>query len=124
MKVKIFHNTRCSKSRKALDILRENGVEVEIIEYLKTPLDKKDIENILKKLDMNPIDIMRKGEDIFKKLELEKHINNKQLLINAMVKHPILIERPIVISGTQAIVGRPPELILEIIFSLMAEFLE
>ena len=66
MKVKIFHNTRCSKSRKALDILRENGVEVEIIEYLKTPLDKKDIENILKKLDMNPIDIMRKGEDIFK----------------------------------------------------------
>ncbi|MAS83859.1 MAG: arsenate reductase (glutaredoxin) [Legionellales bacterium] len=115
MKVKIFHNTRCSKSRKALDILRENGVEVEIIEYLKTPLDKKDIENILKKLDMNPIDIMRKGEDIFKKLELEKHINNKQLLINAMVKHPILIERPIVISGTQAIVGRPPELILEII---------
>ena len=115
MKVKIFHNTRCSKSRKALDILRENGVEVEIIEYLKTPLDKKDIENILKKLDMNPIDIMRKVEDIFKKLELEKHINNKQLLINAMVKHPILIERPIVISGTQAIVGRPPELILEII---------
>ena len=80
MKVKIFHNTRCSKSRKALDILRENGVKVEIIEYLKTPLDKKDIENILKKLDMNPIDIMRKGEDIFKKLELEKHINNKQLL--------------------------------------------
>ena len=112
--IKIYHNPRCSKSRQGLSLLQESGKEFEIIKYLEDQLTKKDLEDIISKLDIKPIDLIRKNEAIWKSDYKGKTLTDKEV-IEAMVKHPKLIERPIVINGTKAVIGRPTEAILEII---------
>ena len=115
MSVKIFHNPRCSKSRQTLQILEEQNADPIIIEYLKTPLSEEDLGDILNKLGMEPRDILRKGEKIYKELGLaDKNLSDTQI-ITAMVSNPILIERPIVITPKGAKIGRPPESVLEVL---------
>ena len=116
MEVIIYHNPRCSKSRATLALLRERGVEPKIIEYLKTPPTKEELEEILAKLGMTePRQLMRTKEKIYKELGLDDPELGREQLIQAMVEHPILIERPIVIAGDEAAIGRPPEKVLEIL---------
>lgn len=110
----ILHNNRCSKSREALALLNNSNCEVEIRDYLKDPLSKKEIKELLAKLKCTPLDIIRKKETIFIEKFAHKKLSDDKW-IDAMVKYPILIERPIVINGKKAIVGRPPVLIKEII---------
>jgi arsenate reductase len=115
MKAIIYHNPRCSKSRQTLALLEEKDLELEIIEYLKAPLDEKTLKDVLSKLDMNPMELMRKGESVFKELNLADKADDTQALVNAMVENPILIERPIVLANDKASIGRPPESVLEIL---------
>ena len=115
MAIKIFHNPRCSKSRQTLALLTERGIKPEIIDYLKKPPSQKTLQSILKMLGINPIDLIRKGEALYTELDLDNHSNDAQILIDAMIKNPILIERPIVIANNRAVIGRPPELVLDII---------
>ena len=115
MKVTIYHNPRCSKSRQTLELLQSRGIEPEIIEYLKTPPSKSRLKEILKLLDLEPRDLMRKNEDDYKKAKLDNPKLGKDDLIAAMVKYPILIERPIVLANGKAALGRPPEKVLEIL---------
>ena len=115
MKATIYHNPRCSKSRQTLALLEEKGVDVEIIEYLKTPPDQKTLKSILKKLDIDAADLLRKKESVFSELKLEKKLDNTNALLDAMVKNPVLIERPIVLANKKAAIGRPPEAVLDIL---------
>lgn len=115
MKATIYHNPRCSKSRQTLALLEEKGIELDIIEYLKTPPNQQTLTDILKKLDMAPLDLMRKGESIFKELKLDANTDDDKSLVDAMVENPILIERPIVIANGKATIGRPPESVLDIL---------
>jgi arsenate reductase len=113
--VTIYHNPRCSKSRQTLKLLQEHGIEPRIIEYLKDPPDEHTLARILGMLDRAPIDLMRKNEKVFGELGLEEKKDDPNALIKAMIKHPILMERPIVIKGDEARIGRPPEDVLEIL---------
>ncbi|MBT6136212.1 MAG: arsenate reductase (glutaredoxin) [Rhodospirillaceae bacterium] len=115
MTVTIYHNPRCSKSRQTLDLLRGEGIEPTIIEYLQTPPDAATLGGILDKLDIEPRDLMRRKEAPYKELGLDDAGKSRDDLIAAMVANPILIERPIVLSQGQARVGRPPEQVLEIV---------
>jgi len=115
MKVTIYHNPRCTKSRQTLELLQSRGIEPEIIEYLKTPPGKGKLKEILKMLDIEPRALMRKNEDEYKKAKLDNPKLSKDDLIAAMVEHPILIERPIVVTRGKAAIGRPPEKVLEIL---------
>ena len=115
MKAIIYHNPRCSKSRQTLALLQEKGIELEIIEYLKTPPDQQTLREILDKLKLDAMGLMRKGEAVFKELGLADMNEDEQALIKIMVENPILIERPIVLANDQARVGRPPESVLEIL---------
>tara|TARA_B100000029_G_scaffold53770_1_gene48804 strand:- start:155 stop:505 length:351 start_codon:yes stop_codon:yes gene_type:complete len=115
MSLKILHNPRCSKSRQTLEIINSKGVSVEVIEYLKTPLKYDELLKIIKLLDVNPRDIIRKGEPIYKEKDLENDTLTDKVLINYMIENPILIERPIVFDNNLAIIGRPPENVLKII---------
>jgi arsenate reductase (glutaredoxin) len=112
--MKIYHNPRCSKSRQGLSILKEAKVDFEIIEYLKSPPSKKEIIDIVSKLNIDPINLIRKNETVWKENYKGKDLSDEQI-INAMVDHPKLIERPIVIHGNKAIIGRPPEKIISIL---------
>ncbi len=112
--ISIYHNPRCSKSRQGLALLEESRKEFEIIKYLEDKLSIKKLEDIITKLDINPIDLVRKNEAIWKSDYRGKTLSDKEI-IDAMVANPKLIERPIVINGTKAVVGRPPETILNII---------
>lgn len=114
-KTSIYHNPRCSKSRQALALLRDNDIEPEVIEYLKQPPNQTQLKQILKLLNCEPRDIMRQSEDIFKKLKIASTEYSQAELIKLMVEHPILIERPIIVHGKKAVVGRPPENVLSII---------
>ncbi|TAK59633.1 arsenate reductase (glutaredoxin) [Methylobacter sp.] len=109
MNVKIYHNPRCGKSRQTLQLLKEQGIEPEVIEYLKTPLTVQELDDILQKLDMEPRELMRKKEAEYKANGLDDVALDRQALLQAMVNNPILIERPIVIAGGKAAIGRPPE---------------
>lgn len=115
MDITIFHNPRCSKSRQTLQLLQGQGIEPNIRLYLEDAPNAEEIKNILKKLDISPRELLRKGEDAYK----ENNLSNKDLsddaLINAMAEFPKLIERPIVINGDQAKLGRPPEQVLDIV---------
>ncbi|AQQ68195.1 arsenate reductase (glutaredoxin) [Microbulbifer agarilyticus] len=111
----IYHNPRCSKSRQTLQLLQENNIEPEIVLYLETPPDAASLKTILGKLDIAPRDLLRKGEDAYKELNLKDTSHSDDDLIDAMVSHPKLIERPIVIKGDKAVLGRPPENVLELI---------
>jgi arsenate reductase len=113
MSVQIWHNPRCSKSREALKLLEEKGVEVEIFKYLDEELSVDDIKDLLKKIGANPRDIIRTKEAVYKELNLKEASDEE--LIEAMAKHHKLIERPIVIKDNKAIIGRPPQKVLEIV---------
>ncbi|WP_177419888.1 arsenate reductase (glutaredoxin) [endosymbiont of Lamellibrachia barhami] len=115
MSVEIFHNPRCSKSRQTLQLLKDNGVEPEIVEYLKTPPNRDTLEQVLNMLGMEPRDLMRKKESEYKENNLDDASLTRDQLIDAMIAHPKLIERPIVINNGKAALGRPPEQVLEII---------
>ncbi len=115
MSVTIYHNPRCSKSRQTLALIEEKGITPTIIEYLKEGPDAATLKDVLTKLGKSPRDILRKGEQEFKDLRLGDASKSDDELIAAMVAHPILIERPIVLSGGKAALGRPPEQVLEII---------
>jgi arsenate reductase len=113
--VAIYHNPRCSKSRQALELLRQRGIEPEIVDYLKTPPDKAELRRILKLLGLAPRALMRKGEAVYKEKRLDDPKLTDEQLIAAMVADPVLIERPIVLAGRKAALGRPPEKVLEIL---------
>lgn len=113
-KVCIYHNPRCSKSRKALALLEQQGDELEIVEYIETPPDSATLSALLQQLGMNARDLMRRGEDIYKELKLDNPDLSEAELVQAMVDYPRLIERPIVIRDGKAIVARPPEKVLEL----------
>lgn len=112
--IKIYHNTRCGKSREGLALLQQSGKDFETINYLVNPPTKMQLQEIIKKLGIKPMDLIRKSETIWKELYQGKLLDD-QGLVDAMVSHPILIERPIVINGDQAVVARPAEKILTII---------
>ena len=113
--VSLYHNPRCSKSRQTLALLEERGIEPEIIEYLKTPPDAATITGLLDRLGIPAIELIRRGEAPFAELGLAGKEGDDAALIEAMVSHPVLIQRPIVVSGEQARIGRPPENVLEIL---------
>jgi len=115
MSVTIFHNPRCSKSRAALQLLADRGVSPTVVEYLKTPLDAEALERLLGLLGLEPRELMRKGEAVYQEAGLDDAALGRADLIRAMVAHPILIERPIVVAGGKAAIGRPPEKVLEIL---------
>jgi len=115
MSVTIYHNPRCGKSRQTLQLLKEQGIEPEVIEYLKTPPSIDELDDILHKLGMEPRDLMRKKEAEYKANNIDDPSLDRQALINAMISHPILIERPIVLANGKAAVGRPPEAVLTIL---------
>ena len=112
---KIFHNPRCSKSRQTLKLLKENNCEIEIINYLKIDLDVLLIKDTLEKLSLKPRDILRKSEQDYKDNNLKREDFSDNELIDYMIKYPKLIERPIVIKEDRAVLGRPPENVLELI---------
>jgi arsenate reductase len=114
-KVTILHNPRCSKSRGALEILRAEGIKPEVIDYLHTPPSAAELGRIVDLLGCGPRDVIRKGEKEYKELQLEDPTLTSQQLLAAMAKHPILIERPIVVKGERAVVGRPPERVRELL---------
>lgn len=111
--MKIYHNNRCGKSRQTLELLNSNGKTPEIIEYLKNPPSPSELKEILSKLKMKPEELIRKGEPIYKEKFAGKDYSDEQW-IKIMIENPILIERPIVVDGNKAIIGRPPEKVLEI----------
>ncbi|WP_273151672.1 arsenate reductase (glutaredoxin) [Methylophaga thiooxydans] len=113
--IQILHNPRCSKSRQTLALLEEKGIEPEIIKYLDTPPSETELKVILTKLNMSARDLLRKGEEAYKTLNLKDTNLNDDDLIKAMVKQPKLIERPIVINQDKAKLGRPPESVLDIL---------
>tara|TARA_Y100001936_G_C16094439_1_gene690455 strand:- start:5038 stop:5388 length:351 start_codon:yes stop_codon:yes gene_type:complete len=112
MSIIIYHNPRCSKSRQTLAILDKNRSPYTIVEYLKNPPSVKTLKLILNRLDMGPRDIMRKSEAAYKNLGLSDPKFPKDKLIKTMSEYPELIERPIVIRGEKAVIGRPPENVL------------
>lgn len=111
----IYHNPRCSKSRATLALLEERGLDPLIVDYLKAPPSAPELQALLDKLKMKPRDLMRKGEAPYKELGLADEDIADEKLIRAMVENPILIERPIVVMGNKARIGRPPESVLEIL---------
>lgn len=114
--ITIWHNPKCSKSREAMEMLQENKYEAKVVKYLEEKLDEKQIKTLLKMLGMGPKELMRTKEDIYKELNLKDETDD-EALIEAMAKHPKLIERPIIIKGNRAIIGRPVERIAEFLNS-------
>ena len=115
MSMTFYHNPRCSKSRAALQLLAERGFEPRLIEYLKTPPDEATLRALLAKLDMTPRELMRTKEDEYGELRLDDPTLDDDALIRAMAAHPRLIERPILVNGERAVLGRPPERVLDIV---------
>ena len=115
MSVRIYHNPRCSKSRATLALLEENGHAPAVVEYLKTPPTEDELRQVLAALGLGPRDVMRTGEAAYKDNNLADESLSDDQLIAAMVADPILIERPIVVSGGKAKIGRPPEGVLDIL---------
>lgn len=115
MSVTIYHNPRCSKSRQTLALLQERGVAPRVVEYLNDTPDAAALDGLLKKLKLQPRELMRRKEAPYKDLGLDDPGLSRDALIAAMVENPILIERPIVVKGAKAALGRPPEAVLEIL---------
>ncbi len=115
MTVTIYHNPRCAKSRVTLQLLRERDIEPTIIEYLKTPPSAAELKALLKKLNRSARELLRDKESLYKTLQLADPTLSETAIISAMVKHPVLIERPIVVHGAKARLGRPPEAVLDIL---------
>lgn len=112
--IKIYHNPRCSTSRKGCDIVTRIDEPYEIINYMKEPLSTDEIKNLIKKLGIKPIELVRTKEEIWKENYKDKKLTDSQI-IEAMHLHPNLIQRPIVVKGDKAVIGRPPELIRELL---------
>jgi arsenate reductase len=112
--MKIYHNPRCSKSRETLALLRENGVEPEIVEYLKDPITVAEMKRIIDMLGIKPFDLVRKGEPVFKKEYKTLNLSDDEW-IDVMLANPKLIERPIVVKNNSAVLGRPPEDVLKLV---------
>ena len=113
MPIRIYHNPRCTKSRQTLELLRQKGVEPDIVEYLKTPYTAVQLKTLLGQLNMPAKALVRKKEAAEAGVDLAKLSEDE--LIAAMAKHPIIVERPIVVSGGKAALGRPPEKVLEVL---------
>ena len=111
----IYHNPRCSKSRQTLEILNQQDVSTEVVLYLENPPSIEEVTSILQKLGLDPRDVIRKGEEEYKLLNLKDQSLTENELITFMSENPKLIERPIVIKGNKAVIGRPPENVLSII---------
>ena len=111
----IYHNPRCSKSRKTLEILNEQNVDTEIVLYLETPPSAEEVTSILQKLGLSSRDIIRKGEEEYKLLNIKDQSLTENELITFMSENPKLIERPIVVKDDKAIIGRPPENVLSLL---------
>ena len=112
--MEIYHNPRCAKSRQTLELLQNKGIDPDIRLYLNDPPSIKELSSIIKKLGLKPLELIRKNEKIYKEQFKGQDLSDREW-IKVMVEHPKLIERPIVISGDTARIGRPPESILEII---------
>lgn len=111
----LYHNPRCSKSRAALELLQSRGLAPDVMLYLETPPDAAQLRDLLGKLGIGPRQLLRKGEEAYKELNLADPDLNDEQLIAAMVAHPKLIERPVLVAGDKAVIGRPPESILELL---------
>lgn len=114
MKYIIYHNPKCSKSRESLNQLQESGCDFEIVEYLKDSPDEKQLRELVKKLKIPAFDLIRKGEAVFKEKYKDKTLTEDEC-ITAMAENPILIERPIVVKGNKAVIGRPIQNIIDLI---------
>ena len=112
--IKIYHNNRCSKSRNSYNLLTEKGFEFETIEYLKTPLTKGELTELVSKLGIEAKELVRKGEKDFKENFKGKELSESEW-IDAMIQFPKLIERPIVVKGNKAVIGRPIERVIELL---------
>mgnify|MGYP002637271766 FL=1 len=115
LSVDIYHNPRCSKSRETLELLISKGIEPSIIEYLKEPPDEIELRQLLDLLGIPARDLLRTGEDAYKEMGLQDPEMSEDDIIAAILKHPILMERPIVVTNGRAKLGRPPEAVLEIL---------
>ena len=112
--MEIYHNPRCAKSRQTLALLQENGVDPEIVLYLDSVPSPNELKSLLLKLDLSPIQLVRKGEKIWKEQFKGKDLSDEEI-IEAMIAHPKLIERPIVVKDQKAVLGRPPENVLDLL---------
>jgi len=115
MSTTIYHNPRCSKSRQTLQLLEERGIHPEVVKYLETPPDEATLKSLLEMLGLEPRELMRRKEREYKELGLDDPDLDRDALIRAMIEHPRLIERPIVVKDGKAALGRPPERVLEIL---------
>lgn len=113
--IKIYHNPDCSKSRASLALLEENDIKPEIIYYLETPPTSDELKQLLQKLNMGIRDILRKSEDEYDELGLDDESLSDEIIFEFVVEHPKLLQRPIVVKGDRAIIGRPPENVLSLI---------
>ena len=112
----IYHNPRWGKSRRSVQILKENKLDFSVFEYLKSPISKQDLRNISKSLNLRPAKFIRKNEKIYKELNIENYLNDDDRLYGLIIKYPILMERPIIIqNNNKAVIGRPPENILTLL---------
>ena len=114
-KIVVYHNPRCSKSRETMSILEDNNKSVEVIEYLKQPPDRQTLEDIIAKLSLSPRDLIRTGEQAFQDAGFNIDSMSDSDIIEAICAHPMLLQRPIVVCGNKAVIGRPPTKILDII---------
>ena len=114
MAVTIYHNPRCSKSRQTLQLLQDRGIEPEIVEYLRTPPSADEMDAVLAKLGIEPRALMRSKEAAYREAGMADEGHSRRTLIELMVANPIVIERPIVVNGARAALGRPPESVLSI----------
>lgn len=112
--IKVYHNPKCSKSRCSLDFLNEKGLDFEVIDYLKNPITEDELKQVLNNLGIKAEDLLRKGEDIYKTNYKGKTLSEAEW-VKAMIEHPKLMERPIIVKGNRAVIGRPTERILELL---------
>lgn len=115
MSLTIYHNPRCSKSREALRLIEERGIEPQVVRYLETPPDAPTLDALLRLLGLEPRELMRRKEPEYEALGLDDPSLSREALIGALVAHPRLIERPIVVKDGKAILGRPPERVLDLL---------
>jgi arsenate reductase len=115
MQITIYHNPKCAKSRATLELLKAKGIEPTVIEYLKTPPSRSQLERLVKQLGISPRALLRTKEPEYKQAKLDNPGLADRAILTAMVKHPKLIERPIVVAGNRAVLGRPPENVLKIL---------
>jgi arsenate reductase (glutaredoxin) len=115
MSVRIYHNPRCSKSRQTLELLRERGIEPDIVEYLKVPPQADELRELLRMLGIGAMDLVRRKEAEFREAGLDQGEPDEDQVIDAIARYPKLMERPVVVSGKRAAIGRPPERVLDIL---------